>query len=82
MGLGYALSEDLPQTDAGLPSPRYKDLGLLPMDATPPPLGPYGAKGVGEVGLVPTAAAVACAFTAFDGRPRFSLPLQPPGRSS
>ncbi|MEZ4387325.1 MAG: selenium-dependent xanthine dehydrogenase [Candidatus Krumholzibacteriia bacterium] len=92
MGLGYALSEDLPQTGAELPSLRYKDLGLIPMDRTPPvevigvevrdPLGPYGAKGVGEVGLVPTAAAVACAFTAFDGRRRYALPLEPAARIS
>jgi len=87
MGLGYALSEDLPQLDAQAPSPRYKDLGLIPMDRTPAvdvigvevrdPLGPYGAKGVGEVGLVPTAGAVACALRAFDGLDRFTLPLAP-----
>ncbi len=87
MGLGYALSEALPQTDGGLPPLRLRDLGLLPMDRTPPiavigvevadPLGPYGAKGVGEVGLVPTAAAVAGALRAFDGRQRTRLPLDP-----
>jgi xanthine dehydrogenase molybdenum-binding subunit len=37
--------------------------------------GPYGAKGVGEIGLVPTAAAVANALCLFDGRRRFRLPL-------
>jgi selenium-dependent xanthine dehydrogenase len=88
MGLGYALSEDLPQEDAGLPPLRLKDLGLIPMAEMPPvevigvevadPLGPFGAKGVGEVGLVPTAAAVASAFNAFDGGARRSLPLAPP----
>jgi len=87
MGLGYALSEELLQTDAGLPPLKMKDLGLVPMDRTPPieviavevpdPLGPLGAKGVGEVGLVPTAAAVAGALRAFDGKPRYSLPLGP-----
>jgi aldehyde oxidoreductase len=89
MGLGYALSEDLPQTAAEAPSGKYRDLGLLPMDRTPEvevigievpdPLGPYGAKGVGEVGLVPTAAAVGCALGAFDGVRRYSLPMA--GRS-
>jgi xanthine dehydrogenase molybdenum-binding subunit len=39
------------------------------------PVGPYGAKGLGEIGLVPTAAAVANAFCDFDGKQRFKLPL-------
>lgn len=92
MGLGYALSEELPQVDAGLPPLQMKDLGLVPMDRTPPieviavevpdPLGPLGAKGVGEVGLVPTAAAVAGALRAFDGRARYALPLDRPGKSA
>ncbi len=90
MGLGYALSEELPQVASGPPTTLLKDLGLLPMDRTPPvqvigvekrdPLGPYGAKGVGEVGLVPTAAAVASAFRHYDGRARFRLPLEPIGK--
>jgi aldehyde oxidoreductase len=87
MGLGYALSEHLPVDAHGQPATRLRDLGLLPMDRMPPvevrvievpdPLGPYGAKGVGEVGLVPTAAAVAAAFRAYDGGRRTSLPLVP-----
>lgn len=88
MGLGYALGESLPQTAAGPPTGRLADLGLLPMDRTPPvevlvvevpdPLGPHGAKGIGEIGLVPTAAAVAAAFRAHDGVRRTSLPLAAP----
>ena len=35
----------------------------------PQPEGPYGAKGVGEIALVPTASAVAGALHAFDGDP-------------
>lgn len=84
MGLGYALSEDLPLKD-GLPSGRMADLGL-PRAGDVPSIeviavevadehGPYGAKGVGEIGLVPTAAAVANALCLFDGRRRFRLPL-------
>jgi xanthine dehydrogenase molybdenum-binding subunit len=42
----------------------------------PQPEGPYGAKGVGEIGLVPTAAAVAGAVHAFDGRWRNVLPMK------
>jgi selenium-dependent xanthine dehydrogenase len=86
MGLGYALSEDLPLRD-GLPvSFRLADLGLLKAHDVPPirvtgvevadEHGPYGAKGVGEIGLVPTAAAVANAFYQFDGVRRFQLPLK------
>ncbi len=86
MGLGYAFSEDLPLR-AGLPASfRLADLGLLKAHEVPPievigvevadELGPYGAKGVGEIGLVPTAAAVANALCRFDGRRRFQLPLK------
>jgi xanthine dehydrogenase molybdenum-binding subunit len=40
------------------------------------PEGPCGAKGVGEIGLVPTAAAVAGALEAFDGIRRYTLPMK------
>ena len=40
------------------------------------PEGPFGAKGVGEIGLVPTAGAVAGALRAFDGQSRFVLPMK------
>jgi xanthine dehydrogenase molybdenum-binding subunit len=40
------------------------------------PHGPYGAKGVGEIGLVPTAPAVANALCQFDGVRRTALPLK------
>jgi aldehyde oxidoreductase len=86
MGLGYALSEDLPLRD-GLPASfRLADLGLLRAHQVPPirvlgvevadEHGPYGAKGVGEIGLVPTAAAVANALCRFDGVRRFELPMK------
>ena len=42
----------------------------------PEPEGPFGAKGVGEIGLVPTAAAVAGALEAFDGVRRYRLPMK------
>lgn len=42
----------------------------------PEPEGPYGAKGVGEIGLVPTAGAVASALHAFDGIRRHDLPMK------
>jgi selenium-dependent xanthine dehydrogenase len=85
MGLGYALSEDLP-CSAGRPSStRLRDLGIVRAGDTPEievilvevpdPIGGYGSKGVGEIGLVPTAAAVAGALAAFDGVHRTRLPM-------
>ena len=41
----------------------------------PDRVGAYGAKGVGEIGLVPTAGAVAGALHAYDGIRRFTLPM-------
>jgi len=86
MGLGYALSEDLPMKDGFLVSEKMRDLKILRAHETPEivvkpvevkdPVGPYGAKGIGEIGLVPTAAAVANAFYAFDGKKRTKLPLR------
>ncbi len=85
MGLGYALSEDLPCTGGRPDSVLLKDLGILKAKHTPQidvilvevpdEIGGYGAKGVGEIGLVPTAGAVAGALYAFDGKRRFSLPM-------
>ena len=86
MGLGYALSEDLPMKDGYLVSDKMRDLQILRAHETPEivvkgveitdPVGPYGAKGIGEIGLVPTAAAVACAFYNFDGIRRNKLPMK------
>ena len=86
MGLGYALTEDLPMKDGYLHSDDMKDLGILKAMDMPQvivkavevedPVGPYGAKGVGEIGLVPTAAAVANAFYQFDKIRRYSLPMK------
>ena len=45
-------------------------------DRGPEPEGPFGAKGVGEIGLVPTAGAVAGALEAFDGVRRMRLPMK------
>jgi CO/xanthine dehydrogenase Mo-binding subunit len=85
MGLGYALSEDLPMEGGRLRSDRLRDCGVLRVDRmsevvvrpveVADPVGPYGAKGIGEIGLVPTAAAVANALAEFDGKRRTSLPL-------
>ncbi|MFC2144593.1 selenium-dependent xanthine dehydrogenase [Acidobacteriota bacterium] len=85
MGLGYALSEDFPCTDGRPDSLLLRDLGILRASHTPPidvilvevpdAVGGYGSKGVGEIGLVPTAGAVAGALYAHDGIRRTSLPM-------
>ena len=85
MGLGYALSEDFPCTDGVPDSLLMRDLGILKAKDTPEievilvevpdAVGGDGATGVGEIGLVPTAGAVAAALHAFDGKRRFRLPM-------
>ena len=86
MGLGQALSEEY-VVEAGVPvTTTLKSLNIIPPTGMPPveclfveelqPEGPYGAKGVGEIGLVPTASAVAGALHAFDGTWRTRLPMR------
>ncbi len=87
MGLGYALSEGFPCDESGRPkNTTLKSLGVIrpkdmpPVDVilveSPEPNSPYGIKGVGEIGLVPTAGAVAAAFFSYDGQWRTELPIQ------
>ena len=87
MGLGYALSEGFPCDETGRPkNTTLKSLGVIrpkdmpPVDVilveSPEPNSPYGIKGVGEIGLVPTAGAVAAAFFSYDGQWRTELPIQ------
>ena len=87
MGLGYALTEDLRQEGGRPVSTRLRDIGVLRarempdietiLVEVPDPHGPYGARGVGEIGLVPTAPAVAAALRDYDGQWRTSLPMRP-----
>jgi xanthine dehydrogenase molybdenum-binding subunit len=89
MGLGYALSEDFPtDPDTGFPTnTTLRSLGILRAKdvpeievrivEVPQPRSPYGIKGVGEIGLVPTAPAVAAALHALDGEWRTTLPMRP-----
>lgn len=68
-GLGYALSEQFAVEDGFPKSLRLKDMGLLrfrdipeiqPIIVEDPhPKGPFGAKGMGELAITPTAPAVA-----------------------
>ena len=86
MGLGYALTENMAM-EGGFPIHRkLGKMGIIRSSATPKIVvigveepdenGPYGAKGVGEIGLVPTASAVANAFKSFSGERQYSLPLK------
>jgi xanthine dehydrogenase molybdenum-binding subunit len=86
MGLGYALSEDFTSTGAKPDSLLLRDLGILKAKDTPQidvilievpdEVGGYGAKGAGEIGLVPTAGAVAGALYSYDRIRRYNLPMQ------
>lgn len=86
MGLGYALSEEFPTDDDAMPTKStLRQLNIIrPKDMpdvevilveVPQPRSPFGVKGVGEIGLVPTAGAVAGAYHAVDGRWRTRLPM-------
>lgn len=88
MGLGYALTEDFPSDpETGFPlNKTLRSLGILRAKDVPAievkllesaqPNAPYGIKGVGEIGLVPTAGAVAAALHSLDGKWRNSLPMR------
>jgi CO/xanthine dehydrogenase Mo-binding subunit len=87
MGMGYGLSEEF-RLEAGRPvTDRYAKLGLLGIAHTPEmvaisvsnahPEGPYGAKGMGELPMSPTAAAIANAVADAVGARVYSLPITP-----
>ena len=88
MGLGYALTEDFPHDpETGFPTNMtLRSLGILRakdvpqidviLVESPQPNSPYGIKGVGEIGLVPTAGAVAEALRQCDGEWRNRLPMR------
>ncbi len=86
MGLGHALSEEFVVEGGYVKTDTLKSLNIIPPVGMPPvevilveepqPEGPYGAKGVGEIALVPTASAVAGALHAFDGEWRTRLPMK------
>jgi len=87
MGLGYALTEELLVRDGRVLNPDFLDYRLptaLDMPAietiiveTADPEGPFGAKGVGEMGGNPTAAAIANAVYDATGVLMTKLPMTP-----
>jgi xanthine dehydrogenase molybdenum-binding subunit len=86
MGLGYALTEELVVEGGLVRSQNVNSLGVLRAHhmpevevifvEEPDPDCPYGARGVGEIGLVPTAPAGAGAVRAFEGKGYYRLPMK------
>ena len=88
MGLGYALSEEFPTDDAGMPTNMtLRSLGILrakdipeievKLVEAPQPGAPYGIKGVSEGSLLVTAPAVGAAVRQATGTVIRDLPLTP-----
>ena len=87
MGLGAALGEELVYEQGRLVNPSLLDYAAPRASDLPPirailldghdPAGPYGAKGIGEIGVVPTPAAVANAVAHATGVRARELPLTP-----
>jgi CO/xanthine dehydrogenase Mo-binding subunit len=89
-GVGWALNEEyIFDAQGRMENPGFLDYRMpvasdLPMldailvETAPNPRHPYGAKGVGEVPIVPPLAAVANAVSAAIGTRMATLPLSPP----
>lgn len=85
MGLGYALTEDL-KVEKGIIKSKFGTLGLFRSTDVPEIESiiieknqeelAFGAKGVGEIVVIPTAPAVQGAYYKYDGKFRTSLPLK------
>ena len=85
MGLGYAFTEKLELNHGYLKSSKMIKLGVPKIKSMPEiivkavevkdPRGPFGANGVGEIGLVPTAPAAINALYQFDKKRRYELPI-------
>ncbi|MCC7302689.1 MAG: xanthine dehydrogenase family protein [Bacteroidia bacterium] len=86
-GIGYALSEELLMKDGKILNPNFHNYKLLTASDIPEihfyPVetldkqGPYGAKGVGEAPLIPTAAAIANAVADALQAEILDLPITP-----
>jgi CO/xanthine dehydrogenase Mo-binding subunit len=86
-GIGYALFEEIVFRDGAQSNPSFADYVLPTTMDVPPievvlvekydPTGPFGAKGVGEPTLVPTAAAILNAIQDAVGVRIYSLPATP-----
>jgi xanthine dehydrogenase molybdenum-binding subunit len=87
MGVGLALSEEIVMFDGQIAAPNFHDYGMptavdvprivVNLVETIDPRGPFGAKGVGEAGIIPPPAAIANAVADATGiRPR-AYPMRP-----
>ncbi|MCK5349556.1 MAG: xanthine dehydrogenase family protein molybdopterin-binding subunit, partial [Desulfobacula sp.] len=87
MGLGYALSEEVVHKNGENMNANFRDYKLFtakdavkikaPILETPDKEGPFGAKGIGEPGCVPTAPAIANAIYDAVGVRIKDLPITP-----
>jgi len=87
LGLGYTFYEDLKMKNGRVINPNFanykvpRTTGIPPMETimieTNDPQGPYGAKGMGEAALLPTAAAIANAVYDAIGVRIKDLPITP-----
>jgi xanthine dehydrogenase molybdenum-binding subunit len=87
MGIGYALTERLILQDGRVMNPNFLDYKILTAKDIPniepivietnDQFGPFGAKGIGEPGLVPTAPAIANAIYDAVGVRIKDLPITP-----
>jgi xanthine dehydrogenase molybdenum-binding subunit len=87
MGIGYALTERLVLNNGKVVNPNFLDYKMLTAKDVPniepvvvetnDPYGPFGAKGIGEPGLVPTAPAIANAIYDAVGVRIKELPITP-----
>jgi CO/xanthine dehydrogenase Mo-binding subunit len=87
MGIGYAISEELIMEEGKILNPNFHNYKMLTASDVPQihfypietndPQGPYGAKGMAEAPLIPTAAAIANAVANAIGSRIYSLPLNP-----
>jgi xanthine dehydrogenase molybdenum-binding subunit len=87
MSLGYALMEQLILDEGMVVNSSFADYKLITtlevpeieveFVGNPDPAGPFGAKGLGEHGCIPTCAAIANAIFDATGKRLFELPLTP-----
>ncbi len=87
MGIGYTLYEDLRFMEGRVLNPSFskyripRSVGIPPIESifvnTNDPQGPFGAKGMGEASLLPTAAAIANAIYDAIGVRITDLPITP-----
>jgi CO/xanthine dehydrogenase Mo-binding subunit len=88
-GMGYALTEEMQWDESGrLTNPTLMDYKVptaldAPLEINPiivehaEPSGPFGAKGVGEPGLIGAAASIANAIANASGKRVYRLPMTP-----